>query len=210
MHTQEITGVILAGGRGERFGGNKALSEIKGRYLIEWIIEAHRKIFDEIIISTNDPTTYEFTGIKTVKDFIPHRGPLVGIYSCLKESLNDRIFVSACDMPFIRIQLIKHMILKSEGFDVLVPSLGEEKLEPLHALYKKSCIPAMERAIEADQKRVIGFFHHVKVYRMEKEEMIGYDPALDSFFNINTKADLKRAVRLFRPERYTSSHGCRS
>ena len=210
MQDRKITGVILAGGKGIRFGGNKALSEIKGHYLIEWIIDAYRKIFDEIIISANDQAIYEFTGIKTVKDVIPHKGPLVGIYSCLKESLNDPIFVSACDMPFISIPLIKHMIRKSGKYDVVVPSLGKEKLEPLHALYKKSCIPAMEKAIEADQKRVISFFHQVKVYRMEKEEMTRYDPNLDSFFNINTKEDLKRAVRLFRPERCTSSHGCRS
>ena len=55
----------------------------------------------------------------------------------------------------------------------------------------------MERAIKADQARVISFYPDVRVYQMKKEEMIIYDPQLDSFFNINTKKDLERAIRLF-------------
>ncbi|MFX0195752.1 MAG: molybdenum cofactor guanylyltransferase, partial [Candidatus Hodarchaeota archaeon] len=205
-----LTGVILAGGKGARFGGNKALTKINGQYLIEWIIESYKEIFNEIIISTNAPSLYRFKGIKTVKDIIPHKGPLVGIFSSLKESLNNQIFVSACDMPFIRPSLIRYMVMKSKGYDVVVPSLGEEMLEPLHALYKKSCLPAIERAIKANQVRVISFYSNVRVYEMGREEIIQQDPKLDSFFNINTKEDLNKARELFKPGRCISSHGCRS
>ncbi|MBN2373526.1 molybdenum cofactor guanylyltransferase MobA [bacterium] len=187
------TGVILAGGKGKRFGKNKALTRINGKCLIEWIIQTYKEIFDEIIISTNDPSAYQFTGIKIVKDLIPHKGPLVGIYSCLRESMDDRIFVSACDMPFIKTSLINYMVRKSCGYDVVVPSLGEERLEPLHALYAKSCLPAIEKAIDKDEKRIISFYADVRVYKMEKEEMLPYDPGLTSFFNINTKEDIEKA-----------------
>ncbi|MGA1841126.1 MAG: molybdenum cofactor guanylyltransferase MobA [bacterium] len=205
-----LTGVILAGGRGARFGENKALIEINGRYLIEWIIESYKEIFNEIIISTNVPSVYKFTGIKTVKDIIPHKGPLVGIFSALKESLNNRIFVSACDMPFIKPALIKYMATKSKEYDVVVPSLGEGMFEPLHALYKKSCLPAIERAIKSNQARIVSFYSEVRVFEMGREELMRLDPELRSFFNINTKEDLKKARQLFRPGRYISSHGYRS
>jgi len=192
-----ITGVILAGGKGTRFGGNKALIRINGQPLIEWIIERYQGIFDEILISANDPSSYELTGIKTVKDMVPHKGPLMGIYSCLKESAHEQIFVSACDMPFIRIPLVNHMVRQSEGYDVVVPCIGENKLEPLHAIYRKSCLPAMERSIESGHKRVISFFPDVRVYTMEKEELLRHDPELYSFFNINTRKDLKKAREIF-------------
>jgi molybdopterin-guanine dinucleotide biosynthesis protein A len=205
-----LTGVILAGGKGARFGENKAFIKINGKYLIEWIIESYKGIFNEIIISTNAPSVYKFTGIKIVKDIIPHKGPFVGIFSALKESLNNRIFVSACDMPFIRSSLIKYMVMKSKGYDVVVPSLGEEMLEPLHAIYKKSCLPAIERAIKANQARIISFYSDVRVYEMGREEIIRLDPELRSFFNINTKEDLKKARELFKSGRYISSHGYRS
>jgi molybdopterin-guanine dinucleotide biosynthesis protein A len=205
-----LTGVILAGGKGVRLGKNKALIKINGRYLIEWIIEPYREIFNEIIISTNAPSVYEFTGIKTVKDIIPNKGPLVGIFSALRESLNNRIFVSACDMPFIKPALINYMERKSKGYDVVVPSIGEGMLEPLHALYKKSCLPAIEQAIKSNRARIVSFYSDVRVFEIGREEIIRLDPELRSFFNINTKEDLKEARKLFKPGRYISSHGYRS
>ena len=63
-----VTGVILAGGKSSRFGVNKALIKINGQYLIEWVIETYKGIFDEIIISTNVPSMYQFEGTKVVED----------------------------------------------------------------------------------------------------------------------------------------------
>ncbi len=189
------TGIILAGGKGFRFGEDKCLIRFEGRYLIERVIDVFTNIFDEIIISTNNPSAYNkfFVNAKIIKDLIPGKGPLVGIYSSLRESASELNFVSACDMPFIKPALIQYMIQKSEGYDVVVPSLGEGKLEPLHALYSKSCLPAMDQSIRTGKARIISFFPNVRVYRMEKEEIRIYDREMISFFNVNTKDDLKKA-----------------
>jgi len=205
-----MTGIILAGGKGVRFGGNKALTRMNGNSLIEWIIETYRELFGEILISTNDPPAYAFTGINTVRDVIPHGGPLVGIYSSLGESGNELAFVSACDMPFIRPSLIRHMADVSEGYDVVIPSLSEGMLEPLHALYRKTCLPAMKRAVDGHKRRVVSFFPEVRVYTMGREEIARHDPDLLSFFNINTREDLDRAKECFRLLRCSASRGCRS
>jgi molybdopterin-guanine dinucleotide biosynthesis protein A len=133
-----VTGIILAGGKGVRFGEDKALAAMNGRPLLEIVFGRFKGLFAEILISANEPSRYDFPGIKVVKDILRHRGPLAGIYSCLKESSNELNFVSACDMPFIQPPLIDYMIQKAPGYDVVVPSFGEGRLEPLHALYRKS------------------------------------------------------------------------
>lgn len=210
VNPSRMTGIILAGGKGVRFGGNKALTRMNGNSLIEWIIETYREIFGEILISTNDPPAYAFTGIRTVRDIIPHKGPLVGIYSSLLETSHELAFVSACDMPFIRPSLIRHMVDVAEGYDVVIPSLSEGMLEPLHALYRKTCLPAMKRAVEGHKRRVVSFFPEVRVYTMSRDEISRHDPDLLSFFNINTREDLERAKERFRLLRYSASPGCRS
>lgn len=187
------TGIILAGGRGLRFGEDKCLFKLEGRFLIERIIDVYRTIFDEIIISSNNPSIYDFPGVQVVEDAIKNYGPLIGIYSAMRQSSNDLNFVSACDMPFVKPDLINHMIGKAGRYDVVVPSLGEDMIEPLHAIYRKTCLRAMELAIGDGKKRIISFFSSVRVYVMERDEMMHHDQEMLSFFNINTKEDLIEA-----------------
>ena len=188
-----ITGAILAGGYSKRFGKNKAFVEIGGKKLIERIIDIFRPIFDDILIVSNSPEEYEFTGCPVIRDALPVKGPLVGIYSALLASKNKYIFISACDMPFINPGLIGYMIEKKKGYDIIVPSFEEKKLEPLHAIYSKTCLPYIKNKISIHEKRVISFYPDLLVYKLKKDEIIKYDPQFLSFYNINTNEDFKKS-----------------
>ena len=68
--------------------------------------------------------------------------------------------------------------------------------EPTHALYNKACLPHMQRRLEADELKIIGFFEEVRVFYLAEEELDRLDPDRLSFFNVNTQKDLDRAHEL--------------
>jgi molybdopterin-guanine dinucleotide biosynthesis protein A len=89
------------------------------------------------------------------------------------------------------------MIQLSTNFDIVVPRLGN-LVEPLHAVYTKKCLATIEQMIQQDKLSVNQLFELVKTRYVETEEIERFDPKHLSFFNVNTKADLKRARELAR------------
>ncbi|MEW6719932.1 MAG: formate dehydrogenase accessory sulfurtransferase FdhD [Thermodesulfobacteriota bacterium] len=186
-----ITGVILAGGASRRMGSNKALLPYQGGRFIE---SAHRRlseVFEETLVVTNTPDLYEFLGCRRVPDLLTGMGVLSGIHSALCNSDTPRVFVTACDMPHLNPELIRRLASLSEGWDVLLPE-GENGVEPLHAVFHKTCIPFIEDALRAGERRVVSFFDKVRVRVVGREEVARFDPDFRSFRNINTPEEYYR------------------
>ena len=89
---EDITAVILAGGKSSRFGSNKALAEFKGIRLIERVTDILGKIFTKLIIITNSPVEYSYLNIPLYQDLIEGLGPIGGIYTGLDAINNDWAF----------------------------------------------------------------------------------------------------------------------
>jgi len=181
---QDIAAVILAGGRSSRFGRNKALEKVDGVPLIEKVIDVVRPLFEHLMISTNTPEEYAYLDLPMHEDLIKGLGPLGGIYTALETIKQDGGFVVACDMPFLNRGLIRHMVEIKAGFDVVVPRI-DWKIEPLHCLYRKSCLPTIKRSIDSGRYQIIKFFSEVSVRYVDVDEITPFDPELRSFFNIN-------------------------
>jgi molybdopterin-guanine dinucleotide biosynthesis protein A len=190
-----ISGVILAGGQSQRMGVNKAFLEFDGRPIIERVVEKVSLVGEEVILVSNTPDEYAHLGYRVVSDVFPGQGPLGGIYSGLKAARNSIALVVACDMPFLNASLLRYMILLSPGHDVVVPRIGEE-MEPLHALYSKTCLLAMESLLRRDDLRIVSFYSRVRVRYIERQEIEVLDPKHLSFFNVNSPGDLQRAKAL--------------
>jgi len=196
------SGIILAGGKGRRLGGrDKALQFIGHQPLIERVI-SRLSFLDAIIIVTGStvqalPGIEHTPQVKVVGDDYPGRGPLGGIYSGLRASGSVRSLVVACDMPFLNQRLLKYLIGVAEGFDVAVLRIGDN-LEPLHAVYAKSCIEPIKRLIEGECFNIRRLFDMVRVRYVTTEEVDRFDPEHLSFFNINTQEDLELARKISR------------
>ena len=95
-------------------------------------------------------------------------------------------------MPFLNTALLRYMISRSTGFDVVIPRIDDD-IEPLHAIYSRNCARLIEEQLRRDDLRIRGFFDSVKIRYIEKEEIERFDPEHLSFFNINTEADLEKA-----------------
>jgi len=189
-----IPGIILAGGKSSRYGRNKALIEMNGIRLIERVIGVMEPVFEHLIIITNTPQEYAYLQLPTYEDLIKGLGPLGGIFTGL-EAISDEVgFFVACDMPFLNSELIRHMVETREDFDAVVPRI-DWKIETLHAIYSKCCLPAIRELIDARNYQVIKFLHKVRVRYVEEEEIRAFDPELKSFFNINRPEELLNATK---------------
>jgi molybdopterin-guanine dinucleotide biosynthesis protein A len=194
----KVTSIILAGGRSQRLGRNKAILPIRGKSLIERVMERVKLVGSQTIIVTSQ----EKLGFpppldaKVLVDLYPGKGPLAGIYTGLIASSHLYSVVVACDMPFLNVKLLRYMIELSPDFDAVVPKLGEGMVEPLHAVYSKTCSDKIKAHLEHDQFQVNLFLDQVRVRYVERVECQGLDPQLLSFFNINSHSDLDRATML--------------
>ncbi len=184
-----ITGLILAGGKSTRFGKNKALVELDGIRLIERVIRVMGSVFQRLIILTNSPHEYSYLNLPMVEDSIKGLGPIGGLYTGLESISDDAGFFVACDMPFLSESLIRHMVEIRDDFNVVLPKI-DWKIEALHGLYTKSCLPTIKELIDSHEYQVIRFFPKVHVKYLGENEIREFDPQLKSFFNINKPNEL--------------------
>lgn len=187
-HIPDITAVILAGGQSSRMGSNKALLPYRGGRFVEAIHRQLLELFPEVLLVTNNPEQYEFLPCRKVADRYPGMGALAGLHAGLYHAATPHIFAVACDMPYLNSTLIRRLAALRHEADVVIPQ-GENGLEPLHALYGKSCLPAMEDALLSGRRRIISFFQQVLVRHFERAGVAALDPRFNSFRNINTPSD---------------------
>ncbi|MDA1349366.1 MAG: molybdenum cofactor guanylyltransferase [Chloroflexi bacterium] len=195
----DVSGVVLAGGLSRRLGRDKAVEPVDGVPLIGRVISRLSEVSQQTVVVVNEPGRVAAlplpTSAKTAVDIYPGKGSLGGIFTGLSAADGEWAFVVSCDMPFLNTALLSHMLSLREGFDVVVPVI-DGRPEPTHALYNKACLPHMQRRLEADELKIIGFFEEVKVFYLAEEELDRFDPEHLSFFNVNTQEDLDRAQAL--------------
>jgi molybdopterin-guanine dinucleotide biosynthesis protein A len=189
-----ITGAILAGGKSSRMGQNKALMPFGGKRLVDRVVEVMRSVFDDLLMVTNTPEVYADLGMPMVPDVWPDKGSLGGVYSAIYHVATPYCLVVACDMPFLRAALLRYLMAQMADYDVVVPDvLGE--LQTLHAIYSKACLQPIERRLETNRLRIVGFFPDVRVRTVTASELEPYDPELLAFQNLNTPEEFQAAER---------------
>ncbi len=186
-----MTAIILAGGKSRRMGSPKALLRFGDKTFIEHQVSILRKIFDEILISANDSSLYKNLNLPIVPDIIPEKGPLGGISAGLIRATSFHAFVVACDMPFIREEVILYLKGLTDDYDAVVPQTSRG-LEPMHAFYSRNCIEPMQRCIHEGRLRIIDFLPEVRVRIVDTKEFAGLDTSAQSLVNLNTVEEYKK------------------
>ena len=186
-----ISVVILAGGKSQRLGIDKALLEFNGQSLLSRAVQRLAALSNDIIVVTSTPEDYQHLGlgVRFVSDERPGGGALMGIYSGLRAARHASALAVACDMPFLNLALLRHMAAVSAEYDVVVPRLEGDLLEPLHAIYGKPCLPFMADLLARGRRRIAAFFDDVRVLYVEEPIITSLDPLRLSFLNVNAPAD---------------------
>jgi molybdenum cofactor guanylyltransferase len=194
---ENVTAIVLAGGKGKRLGQAKATLRLNEQTLIEDVVDRISGIVSEVVVVTSLQLSNLPQGLKAtvVTDIHPGKNALGGVYTGLVKSSNHHNLVVACDMPFLNIELLEHMIGLAADVDIVTISV-DGKVEPLHAVYSKECIGHIEKMFANDDLQVSHLLDVAKVRYVGEDELDLYDPEHISFFNINDKYDLARAKKL--------------
>jgi molybdopterin-guanine dinucleotide biosynthesis protein A len=189
MEHQNITGIVLAGGKSSRMGTDKSLLLWRGKTFVEHAIDALKPLCGKVVISSNK-SIYDFTGCETWPDELPMQAPMVGIYSCLKRSQTETNIFLSCDMPHVTTDLLRYLTEHSENNNVLVAVHDENKIEPLCGIYKRNVIEEMEKSIKNNNLSLYKYIHsYSSPYVIIDEKLSFYNDNL--FANINTLEDFK-------------------
>lgn len=180
----------MAGGKSSRMGVDKGLLLIKGKTMIEFVMEQMQSVFDNLVIVSNNPE-YEKLGLQVIPDLIKDLGPAGGIYTALNHSKTKFNFMVSCDMPFVTHEAIEFMMANTtESQIVLLENQG--KLEPLFGVYSKECEEKWLQLIQQEKVKLQNMVSHFKLKTIPVENNGIFK---ESFFkNINTKEDFNNAL----------------
>jgi len=193
------TGVILSGGLSTRYDGTeKALLKVGGVRILDRIYDIYRQLFEEIILVTNSPEKFLDWDLLIVSDLFPIRSSLTGIHAGLFYMTNPFAFISACDTPFLKKELVEAVIGKIEAqIDIVMPETAAG-FEPLCAAYSKRCLQPAQHHLEQQKLKITKTFRKSRIKTISEKVLRKIDPDLESFFNINTPDDLKRAEEMLK------------
>ncbi len=190
---QPVSAIVLAGGQSRRMGRDKALIVFQGKPIIAHVIDTLCEMTNDVLVISNRSEVYGSFGARLAPDYDPPCGPLGGIAAGLQAAQHDLAVMVACDMPFLSVRLLQHLVELAADYDAVVPQTGDE-FEPLHAVYRRTCYPAIVRRIERGDRRVISFFAEVRVRAVPEVEWRAIDPDGRSLMNLNTPDDLSVAA----------------
>lgn len=195
-----VRGAVLAGGAASRFGGRpKGLERVGGTRILDLVVGALEEAIGEppvLVANAADADRWR-PGITVVRDLLPQRGSLGGIYTAVS-CAEGPVLVLAWDMPFVPVPLLRALADGASGYDVFLPeSAGKRGLEPLCGVYGPACGPAIRAALDREDYRAIGFHPSVRVGRLSLDEVGRHgDPAL-LFYNVNTAEELAEAEAMW-------------
>lgn len=182
--------IVLAGGQSLRMGRDKATLSWEQGDILGSLLTRLLPLSDDVLVVSNTMRKIP-DNARQVADIIPGKGPLSGIHAGLMYARHDRVFVTACDVPFLvpelALQLV-HAVGQADGSVVVY----KEQIEPLFACYRKSCVAVVEQLLVTKQYRITDFLakiNWVAVRPLDK---------LDDycFMNVNTSNDYEKAKAL--------------
>ncbi|MGM0418590.1 MAG: molybdenum cofactor guanylyltransferase [Thermodesulfobacteriota bacterium] len=189
---ENTTGIILCGGKNTRMKGkNKAFLEKDGKTFIEIIYKNLIQTTKEIIIVSNEPEKFTEKGFKACRDIIKKNTPLSGIHSGLVNMNTDFGFVLACDMPFIKKEVLCFIAEKADYSSDVVTPCENTYFQPLCSVYSKKCIPFIETLLQKGEVKTDKLFKLINLKTIPYDNLRKFDPKLKSFININSKKDFE-------------------
>lgn len=181
----EISGFILAGGKSNRMGTDKALLLVQDEPLLKRMIRLISPFCKTIAISGQN---IEYTGfnVEMVPDLYTERGPISGIVSALNHTTTEWNLLVGVDVPFINEELIQYLISCIGQYDCIIPE-HEGGIEPLIGLYNKQIFPIIEEMISQGNYKLMRMLSKLNTRYVDCNGLSKQYPRL--FFNINRPED---------------------
>ena len=168
-------------------GVDKGLQPLRGRPMIEWVLERLTPQVAEIIINANQNIErYESYGHRVVPDEIGgFAGPLAGLHAGLKAAAHSLVVTVPCDSPFLPEDLVQRLLASLKSNDLAVARTGDQP-HPVFALMKRQVRESLEAFLATGGRKIDAWYAALKVVE------VSFDDEADAFRNINTLEELKR------------------
>jgi molybdenum cofactor guanylyltransferase len=183
-----VTGIVLAGGKGSRMGGvDKGLQRLRGKPMIEWVLLRLSPQVAEIVVNANqNRETYEKYGHRVVPDEVGgFAGPLAGLHAGLKAAASRLVVTVPCDSPFLPTDLVSRLRNALNENDLAVAKTGDQP-HPVFALMKTDVRESLEAFLASGGRKIDAWYAALKVVE------VSFDDEADAFRNINTLEELRR------------------
>jgi molybdopterin-guanine dinucleotide biosynthesis protein A len=206
----DVSAAVLAGGKSVRMGTDKALVPLSpgGPAMLELVLGTLRAVASDLFIVASERPAYSRFGVPVVPDRFPGSGVLGGIATALHHARHDRCLVVACDMPLINPELLRILVDMISPADAVVPRTRARSrqgnnvtFQPLHAVYHRRCLPAIERALTDRRLSAIAFLADVHVRFVEESVLRAIDPELRSLTSVDTPERLAEVRALLQASR---------
>jgi molybdopterin-guanine dinucleotide biosynthesis protein A len=198
MDHNNILGVVLAGGKSQRFGQDKSQVKLQNILLIDYILKEIVDEFEETLIIANQPINFmKSKKISLIKDYKDGLGPLGGVLTAMKWiKENDKkykwVSTFPSDTPFFSKKELKYFfenirINESKLFFIK----SKETRHNIFGLWSLDLMDQLEKDIQKGVRKVENWANTIGVSTID----IGYKNT-DPFFNINTKEDFEKALKI--------------
>jgi molybdopterin-guanine dinucleotide biosynthesis protein A len=190
---EQITGLVLAGGRGSRMGGvDKGLQSHQGMPLaLHALLRLQPQVGDAMINANRNLGAYESMGVPVWPDALPdYPGPLAGFLAGLERCETPYLVTVPCDTPNFPLDLVERLAaaLESAGAEIAMAAAPEEgtmRAQPVFCLLKTELMESLVRFVTAGQRKIDRWTAQHRCVE------VPFDDA-EAFFNVNTLAELQR------------------
>lgn len=198
MNNSDISGVILAGGRGSRIGGeDKGLIDLDGRPMIAHVIERFAPQVASLLINANRNTErYRAFGYPVVPDLVADfPGPLAGIGAALSRIETPLLAVTPCDAPLLSLDLVARLNheRESRNVDVAVARCNDRP-QPVFILMRRALRSSLENYVVGGGSKITSW------YRQEQHVEVDFGDDELPFANVNTSADIAAVTARLNPK----------
>lgn len=181
---EQLTAVILAGGKSQRMGEDKAFLDLEGQPFIKYILQVVKGLTQEVMIIANTKQ-YDSLDVPIYPDLIEDCGPVGGIYTAMERIKTPYLLVLSCDIPLLKARVLEHLIQESIPCAANILTTGD-RWQPLTAIYNSRTLPIFKKALDTKKLKLRSLLSLMDLHTIAcPEDLI---PCLN---NINTPNDLK-------------------
>ncbi|MBT8113023.1 MAG: molybdenum cofactor guanylyltransferase MobA [Gammaproteobacteria bacterium] len=188
VYNENVTGMILAGGKARRMGGiDKGLIKINGQAMIQYVLDVLKPQVKQILINANrNVSEYKKFGYPVISDQLEDfQGPLAGIAASMEVAKTKYICTCPCDGPLIARDLISRLfseVSKTNDIKIAVAHDGK-RLQPVYALIDCELLTNLIDYLKSGERKIDRW------YTQHNFKAVDFSDRQDCFININTPED---------------------
>jgi molybdopterin-guanine dinucleotide biosynthesis protein A len=177
-------------------GRDKALLEVGGRSMLERAVSSLLAVTRRVRIVGRPCGLATPRGpLESLPDAKPGLGPLSGIHAALQAAEADAVLVLACDLPLVTPAFLRGLVeALIPEVEAVVPRPASGTV-PVCAVYRRSCLPALEARIEKRHLSARGFAESLRARFLDEAALELLDPAKACLVNVNTPEEYDRVLR---------------